>query len=264
MARLSPVAPGSAADRIVFLGHATVLIEAGRRAPAHRSACCATGSRICAVRFRRSIRRMWAGIDAVLISHLHHDHLDLASLRLLGLDTRLLVPAGAGAWLRRRGFTNVTELSVGETASVGALTVTAVEAVTTAVGRGRAACAPRRWATSSMGGQHGLLRRRHRAVRRHVRHCRSHRSTSRCCRSPAGGRRSARVTWIHSTPRARPACCGRASRFRSTGERCRRSASPGATGSGSVTRRDMFAEHVASLAPSVEVRILEPGQETML
>jgi L-ascorbate metabolism protein UlaG (beta-lactamase superfamily) len=71
---------------------------------------------------------VFAGIDAVLISHLHYDHLDLASLRLLGLDTRLLVPAGAGAWLESRGFTKVTELSVGETANVGALTVTAVEA----------------------------------------------------------------------------------------------------------------------------------------
>jgi L-ascorbate metabolism protein UlaG (beta-lactamase superfamily) len=73
----------------------------------------------------------WAGPKAVLISHLHHDHLDLASLRLLGLDTSLLVPAGAGELLRRRGFTDVTELSVGEAtgiAGASGLTVTAVEA----------------------------------------------------------------------------------------------------------------------------------------
>ena len=69
-----------------------------------------------------------AGLDAVLISHLHHDHLDLASLRLLGLDTPLLVPAGAGAWLRAAGIHDVTELRVGEVANVGALAVTAVEA----------------------------------------------------------------------------------------------------------------------------------------
>ena len=62
---------------------------------------------------------MTAGLDAVLISHLHHDHLDLASLRLLGRDTHLLVPAGAGAWLRRRRFTRVTELGVGDTVNVG-------------------------------------------------------------------------------------------------------------------------------------------------
>jgi len=64
----------------------------------------------------------------VLISHLHHDHLDLASLRLLGLDTPMVVPAGAGELLRRGRFRNVTELSVGGVVNVGALAVTAVEA----------------------------------------------------------------------------------------------------------------------------------------
>ena len=115
------------ADRIVFLGHATVLIELDgvrllsdpllRRRVAH---------------LRRHAppvdMRVAANPDAVLISHLHHDHLDLASLRLLGTDTRLLVPAGAGSWLRRRGFTQPTELSVGQAASVGVLSVSAVEA----------------------------------------------------------------------------------------------------------------------------------------
>ncbi len=73
---------------------------------------------------------VYAGLDAVLISHLHHDHLDLASLRLLGLEIPLIVPAGAGGWLRRRGFTNVTELSVGRSGAgnVGTLAVTAVQA----------------------------------------------------------------------------------------------------------------------------------------
>ena len=66
--------------------------------------------------------------DAVLISHLHHDHLDLSSLRRLGGDTPLIVPAGAGRWLERKGFNFVTELSVGEDASVGGVTVTAVDA----------------------------------------------------------------------------------------------------------------------------------------
>ncbi len=115
------------ADRIVFLGHATVLIELdGLRLltdPLLRDRV---------THLRRQVSpvdpAVYAGLDAVLISHLHYDHLDLASLRLLGIDTRLLVPAGAGAWLESRGFTKVTELSVGETASVGALTVTAVEA----------------------------------------------------------------------------------------------------------------------------------------
>jgi L-ascorbate metabolism protein UlaG (beta-lactamase superfamily) len=115
------------ADRIVFLGHATVLIELD-------------GVRLLTDPLLRDrvahLRRqgppldpaVYAGIDAVLISHLHHDHLDLASLRMLGLEVPLFVPAGARELLRRDGFTDVSELEVGEMASVGAVEVTAVEA----------------------------------------------------------------------------------------------------------------------------------------
>jgi L-ascorbate metabolism protein UlaG (beta-lactamase superfamily) len=114
-------------DRIVFLGHATVLIELdGVRLltdPLLRDRV---------AHLRRQVSpvdpAVYAGLDAVLISHLHHDHLDLASLRLLGLDMPLLVPAGAGELLRRKGFTGVSELSVDETTNVGALQVEAVEA----------------------------------------------------------------------------------------------------------------------------------------
>ncbi len=42
--------------------------------------------------------------DLVLISHVHMDHLHVPSLRLLGRDVPLIVPAGAATMLRRRGF----------------------------------------------------------------------------------------------------------------------------------------------------------------
>lgn len=67
-------------------------------------------------------------LDAVLVSHLHHDHADLASLRRLGRDVRLLVPPGSRRFFERRGFGAVVELAPGESAAVGELTVTAVEA----------------------------------------------------------------------------------------------------------------------------------------
>jgi L-ascorbate metabolism protein UlaG (beta-lactamase superfamily) len=122
---------GASADRIVFLGHATVLIELdGVRLltdPVLRDRVAHLRRQVAPV--ERSALSAAAGPDAVLISHLHYDHLDLASLRLLGLDVPLLVPAGAGAWLESRGFMRVTELSVGgETVNVGALGVSAVEA----------------------------------------------------------------------------------------------------------------------------------------
>jgi L-ascorbate metabolism protein UlaG (beta-lactamase superfamily) len=108
---------GRTADRIVFLGHATVLIEVdGVRLltdPLLRGRVAHLRRQIPPAR-----RELFADVDAVLISHLHHDHLDLASLRLIGEETHVVVPAGAGAWLRRRAFGAVTELGVGEVAKV--------------------------------------------------------------------------------------------------------------------------------------------------
>jgi len=68
-------------------------------------------------------------IDAVLISHLHWDHLDVPSLRDLGRGTVMFVPIGAGAWMRAAGFTDVREMAVGESAIVGGVVVRAVPAV---------------------------------------------------------------------------------------------------------------------------------------
>jgi L-ascorbate metabolism protein UlaG (beta-lactamase superfamily) len=119
--------PDTAVNRIVFAGHATVLIECeGVRLltdPVLRPRV---------LHLRRHVRpvadALTADLDAVLISHMHHDHLDLASLRRLGHEVPMLVPAGAGSWLRRRRFRAVQELRVGESSGVGALKVSAVEA----------------------------------------------------------------------------------------------------------------------------------------
>jgi L-ascorbate metabolism protein UlaG (beta-lactamase superfamily) len=68
-------------------------------------------------------------IDAVLISHLHWDHLDVPSLRDLGHDVAIIVPAGAGAWLRGVGFRDVRELAVAGETTVGGVVVRGVPAV---------------------------------------------------------------------------------------------------------------------------------------
>ncbi len=67
-------------------------------------------------------------VDSVLISHLHRDHADLGSLRKLEREVRMLVPPGSRRFFERHGFTNVIELEPGESAGVGDLTITAVEA----------------------------------------------------------------------------------------------------------------------------------------
>ena len=64
-------------------------------------------------------------VDAVLLSHAHHDHLDFASLNRVGRATPVVVPRGLGPLLRRRGFTDVHEMDVGETHEIGALRIEA-------------------------------------------------------------------------------------------------------------------------------------------
>ena len=67
-------------------------------------------------------------IDAVLISHLHFDHLDIPSLKLLGTDIRLIVPQGAGRLLQRQGFTRIEEIAVGQATQIKSLTIEATYA----------------------------------------------------------------------------------------------------------------------------------------
>ena len=64
-------------------------------------------------------------VDAVLLSHVHWDHLDLRSLELVRAS-RLVVPRGAGRLLER--FEGVVELDEGEAVTIGALTVRATHA----------------------------------------------------------------------------------------------------------------------------------------
>jgi len=112
---------------LTFVGHSSTVIELDgirlltdpvlRRRVAHLRRQVASQDRLVA---RRP--------DAILISHQHFDHLDLPSLRHLGQDMRLIVSPGSGSILRRKGFTRVEELAVGESAIVGPVRVTAVPA----------------------------------------------------------------------------------------------------------------------------------------
>jgi L-ascorbate metabolism protein UlaG (beta-lactamase superfamily) len=67
-------------------------------------------------------------VDAVLLSHLHYDHLDLPSLNMLPDGVRVLAPAGAGALLRSAGVQQVEELLPGETAEVSGVRIDATPA----------------------------------------------------------------------------------------------------------------------------------------
>jgi L-ascorbate metabolism protein UlaG (beta-lactamase superfamily) len=115
--------------RITWLGHATVLLEVagtrlltdpllrGRVAHLRRHAP-HTGATVAV-----------EPVDAVLISHVHHDHLDRPSLRPLArAETSALVPRGAAPLLRGLPFGAVHELQAGECATIRDTTVEAVSA----------------------------------------------------------------------------------------------------------------------------------------
>ena len=112
--------------RLTYVGHATVLIDLdGVRLltdPILRNRV---------MHLRRAVpvpAGALRGVDAVLVSHGHWDHLDLPSLDRLGRELPIVCPKGLGGLLRRRGFRAVTEVEVGEDVSVGALRVGAVHA----------------------------------------------------------------------------------------------------------------------------------------
>jgi L-ascorbate metabolism protein UlaG (beta-lactamase superfamily) len=113
--------------RVTWVGHATVLVEMdGVRVltdPVVRARL---------VHLRRHAPPVApeavADIDAVLISHLHSDHLDMPSLRRLPHSARLIGPRGSGRILRRLGCASVTELAPGQRVTVGDVGVTAVPA----------------------------------------------------------------------------------------------------------------------------------------
>jgi len=112
--------------RIEYVGHATVVVDLDgvrlltdpllRNRVAH---------------LRRAVpvdAKALRGVDAVLISHAHYDHLDLPSLEKLGKKLPIVVPRGLGGLLRKRRFEAVVEVEQQESIRIGALEVRAVPA----------------------------------------------------------------------------------------------------------------------------------------
>jgi L-ascorbate metabolism protein UlaG (beta-lactamase superfamily) len=68
-------------------------------------------------------------VDAVLLSHAHHDHLDLPSLRLLPAGVQVIAPHGVAQLIQRRTGHETVGVAPGDHAQVGALRVAVTEAV---------------------------------------------------------------------------------------------------------------------------------------
>jgi L-ascorbate metabolism protein UlaG (beta-lactamase superfamily) len=120
------VSDAGAPGRIRYVGHSTVLVDLdGVRLltdPLLRS-------RVAHLRRRSPVdTSALRGIDAVLVSHAHYDHLDLPSLEKLGKKVPVVVPRGLAGLLRKRRFETVVEVEEGETFRIGELAVRAVPA----------------------------------------------------------------------------------------------------------------------------------------
>jgi len=113
--------------KVTFLGHSTVLVELdGERLltdPILRSRV---------LHLRRRGEPVTAGqlgsLTGVLISHMHPDHFDPGSLRLLDRETPLIVPSGASGAARAAGFDRVSELAAGQGMRLGSLELSATPA----------------------------------------------------------------------------------------------------------------------------------------
>ena len=113
---------------LLWVGHATVLLELdGTRLvtdPVLRG-------RIAHLRRHAPAPEPLPPVDAVLLSHAHHDHFDVPSLRRLGPSTPVVTAPAPGLVraVRRTGALDVRGLAVGATTTIGTVTRRAVPAV---------------------------------------------------------------------------------------------------------------------------------------
>ncbi|MCD6291557.1 MAG: MBL fold metallo-hydrolase [Anaerolineae bacterium] len=116
--------------RVTYIGHATVLIDMN-------------GTRIITDpvlrdhlwHLRRRAPNPSARLlgqrapDLVLLTHLHNDHTDLPSLRMLPDDIPIIAPAGSAGYLGRRLKHPILEIATGDRLTIGPLSITATPAL---------------------------------------------------------------------------------------------------------------------------------------
>jgi L-ascorbate metabolism protein UlaG (beta-lactamase superfamily) len=121
-------AAGPQHARLTFLGHATVLIEVDDLRiltdPVLRDGLGPVRRQVKAV-----LPELFADLDAVFISHGHHDHLDLHSLRQIPGRPTIIVPKGFGSMVRKLDLGPVEEVEPGDRLTIDRVHFSVVDAL---------------------------------------------------------------------------------------------------------------------------------------
>jgi len=115
--------------RITYVGHATLLIEIGGvrilTDPNFDTTLGGFLPRVCPPGVALDCL---PGLDALLLTHAHADHLSFDSLDRLPRDIPLYTPPVVERWLTKLGYTHAVPLPPGGEATVGAVTIHAAAA----------------------------------------------------------------------------------------------------------------------------------------
>jgi L-ascorbate metabolism protein UlaG (beta-lactamase superfamily) len=115
--------------KITFVGHATTLTEMSGvriltdplfrnnfRLLKRRSQLCTTSIGL-------------DSIDAVVLSHMHFDHMDYPSLRMIPSHVPIIAPEGAGRYLKKKVAHDIVEMREGDSVRVGDVDIHATPSV---------------------------------------------------------------------------------------------------------------------------------------
>lgn len=115
--------------RLTYIGHATLLLElAGVRILTDPNFDPKLGGFLRRVAPPGIPLDRLPGLDALLLTHAHADHLSFASLAALPRDIPLYAPPAVQRWLVKRGYVQAVPLAPGESVVVGDVTIHAATA----------------------------------------------------------------------------------------------------------------------------------------
>jgi len=115
--------------RVTYIGHATLLIELGkRRILTDPNFDPALGKFLRRVSSPGIPLADLPKLDAILLTHAHADHLSFDSLDALPSDIPLFAPPAIAKWLSKQGYSHAVAVAPGEAAELDGVSIKAAAA----------------------------------------------------------------------------------------------------------------------------------------